>query len=131
MIDWQWIVSVALGLLVVVLLVVAVFGVRWLRTSKRVQEIELENGALGQLLFFADLFVSSAQQQLAGIGGEDKLAWVTGALEELFPDVDEVTLRSAIEKAYLLLPVDVRKEVEPHPKIAVTGTSGVDAKLMV
>lgn len=111
MIDWQWVFSAALGLLVVVLLVVAVFGVRWLRTSKQVQEIAKENAALSQLFFYADLFVANAQQQLAGVSGADKLAWVTGALMELFPDVDEVTLRSAIEKAYLALPVDVRREV--------------------
>lgn len=119
MIDWQWVVSAALGLLVIVLLVVAVFGVRWLRTSKQLNEVLKENFALGQLAFFAELFVANAQQQLAGVSGADKLAWVTGALMELFPDLDEVTLRSVIEKAYLALPVDVRCEVEPQvPEIA-------------
>lgn len=113
-IDWQWVVSAALGLLVIVLLVVAVFGVRWLRTSKQVQELARENAALSQLFFYADLFVANAQQQLAGVPGADKLAWVTGALMELFPNIDEVVLRSIIEKAYLNLPVDVRREVEPH-----------------
>lgn len=122
MIDFQWVVSTALGLLVIVLLVVAVFGVRWLRTSKQVQEIIRENYALARLSFFADLFVANAQQQLAGIPGDDKLAWVTGALVELFPGVDEVTLRSVIERAYLALPVDVRRAVgepvEPvEPKV--------------
>ena len=115
MIDFQWVVSTALGLLVIVLLVVAVFGVRWLRASKQAQELVSENAALSQVLFFAELFVANAQQQLKGIAGDDKLAWVTGALRELFPDLDEVTLRSAIEKAYLALPLDIRRELEPEP----------------
>lgn len=101
--DMQVVWSVAAGLFVLALWLVAVAAWQWLRQSKQLQGVLAENEALNQLTKIVEQLVVSAAAQFKGESGATKREWVLAQLAKRFPQIDPDLARAFLEREYDML----------------------------
>lgn len=112
MIDLFPYLPVILSALVGVLLVCLVLAWRALGQWSKGAAVRTENTAWYQVRAFIDDAVVAANQMLAGSTGEEKLNYVLGVVDRLYPDLDEEVVRAIVEAT-------VSQEKERNEKEAV------------
>ncbi len=99
MIDLSPYLPVILSALVGVLLVCLVLAWRALGQWSKGAAVRTENNAWSQVRTFIYDAVRAANQMLAESSGEEKLNYVLGVVDRLYPDLDEEVVRAIIEAA--------------------------------
>lgn len=101
MIDLTPYIPVMQSVMVGVLIVVVVLAWRALGQWSKNSAVQAENRAWSQVRTFAYDAVRAANQMLATSTGEEKLNYVLGVLDRLYPGLDEEVIRALVEAAVL------------------------------
>ena len=97
MIDLTTYIPVILSVLVGVLIVLVVLAWRLAVQWAKVGAVNAENEAWSQVQYIVGRAVVAANQILSGSSGEEKLKYVLGIVDRLFPDLDEEVVRAIVE----------------------------------
>lgn len=99
MIDLTPYIPLILSALVGVLIVLVVLAWRALGQWSKSTAVTAENEAWSQVQYIVGRAVLAANQMLATSSGEEKLEYVLGVVDRLFPDLDEEVVRAIVEAA--------------------------------